>query len=298
MTLDIMVPFWGDPDHLRACVRSVLAQTSSDWRLTVVDDCYGDESIEPWLASLGDPRVNYRRNETNRGITDNYRRCLELVTEEWMVFLGCDDMMLPGYVAAITEAARGDSDIIQPGVQVIDERGETVRPLADVVKRRLFAPRVKALTVLGGEDLAVSLLRGDWLYWPSLAFRTVAVRRHDFLDDLPLIQDLALVLDLTMDGSSLTVLPEALFAYRRHSLSASSASLLDGRRFGGEREYFEIAAKRAAERGWHRAVRAARGQVGSRLHALSLLPTALRARNRVAVEMLIRHALHRAPKVN
>ena len=39
--------------------------------------------------------------------------------------------------------------------------------------------------MLAGEDLAVSLLRGNWTYWPSLAFRTEAVRRQGFIDDLP-----------------------------------------------------------------------------------------------------------------
>jgi glycosyltransferase involved in cell wall biosynthesis len=293
MTLDILVPFWGDPALLRACVDSVLAQGDPDWRLVVVDDCYPDDSVQPFVEGLADPRVSYVRNETNLGITDNYRRCLDLATHEWMVFLGCDDLLLPDYVgavrAAITDEAR--VDIVQPGVRVVDELGHPVRPLADIVKRRLFQPRLDGPTVLAGEELAVSLLRGNWLYWPSLGFRTETLRQHSFLDGFPLVQDLALVLDMAIAGSRLLVLPEEVFAYRRHAASASSATLVEGDRFAGEREYFQIAARRCAERGWPRAERAARAHLASRLHAASLVPTALRTRRWRQVARLTGHAV-------
>lgn len=299
MTLDILVPFWGDPALLRACVRSVLEQTDADWRLLVVDDCYPDDTVGPWVEGLGDSRVGYVRNETNLGITDNYRRCLDLAVHDWMVFLGCDDLLLPDYVATVRAAVDRDAgdgvvDIVQPGVCVVDERGERVRPLADVVKRRLFRPRVDGPTVLGGEDLAVSLLRGNWLYWPSLAFRTESLRRQSFLDGFPLVQDLALVLDLTMAGSRLLVLPDEVFAYRRHRASASSATVSDGRRFTGERDYFRIAAARCAEQGWLRAARAARVHLASRLYAASEVPGALLTRSWRGARTLTGHALGRS----
>ena len=36
VALDILVPYWGDPDLMRETVDSVLAQDGNDWRLTVV----------------------------------------------------------------------------------------------------------------------------------------------------------------------------------------------------------------------------------------------------------------------
>ena len=87
--LDILVPFWGDPALLRRTIDSVLAQTSPDWRLTVVDDAYPDESVPAYFASLTDGRIRYVRNETNVGITENYRRCLALAEADFVVFMGC-----------------------------------------------------------------------------------------------------------------------------------------------------------------------------------------------------------------
>ncbi len=293
---EIFIPFWGEPALLFEAVESVRAQTDPDWRLTVVDDCYPDDSVAGWFAALADDRVTYLRNETNLGITDNYRRCLELATEDWLVFLGCDDLLRPAYVstvrAAIASAPAG-VDIVQPGVEVIDETSTVVDPLVDRVKRRLFAPRLTGSRVLGGEELAVSLLRGNWTYWPSLAFRTEAVRRHDFLDGMPLVQDLALMVDMALSGSRMLVLPDVVFAYRRHSASASSTTVDSGGRFEGERAYFDIAAERCAAHGWSRAARAARVHAASRLYAASRLPRALTGRTWGAVRTLGRHAFGR-----
>ena len=54
MTFDIMLPFYGDVTLLRETVRSVQAQEDGDWQLTVVDDCYPDESVGEWFAHLPD----------------------------------------------------------------------------------------------------------------------------------------------------------------------------------------------------------------------------------------------------
>ncbi|MBD3778468.1 MAG: glycosyltransferase [Micrococcales bacterium] len=288
-----MVPYWGDPEYLRETVRSVLAQTDPGWRLTVVDDANPDPWAGEWLASLGDERIVYLRNPENRGIAEVFRQCVALAEADLVAVPGSDDVLLPDFVAVVTAAHRRfpDADIIQPGVVVVDEHGQPSRPLADTVKQRLVRPRGTGTRVLAGEPLATSLLHGDWLYWPSLVFRREAVQRTPFRPGLPIILDLALVLDMVLAGSRLVVEPTEVFAYRRHSASASSVKLLDGSRFEGEREYFDLAAELMARQGWRRAARAARLHVTSRLYAATLLPTALRARDRAAVRTLLRHAL-------
>ena len=67
MSLEFMVPFYGDPDLLKQTVASVRAQTDPEWTLTVVDDGYPDDSIPGYFAGLGDDRVRYERNEVNLG---------------------------------------------------------------------------------------------------------------------------------------------------------------------------------------------------------------------------------------
>ncbi|MBO3086714.1 glycosyltransferase [Cellulomonas dongxiuzhuiae] len=298
MPLEVLVPFWGELGMLQETVRSVLAQDDDDWVLTVVDDAYPDPAVAQWFSTLDDARVTYVRNEVNLGITGNFRRCAQLAQHDRVVVLGCDDLLLPNYVRVVSRAHREvpGATIIQPGVLVVDSAGRPARTLVDHVKQHLIMPRGRGRRLVQGETLAASLLTGNWMYWPSLAFRRDALQSHDFRDDLPIIQDLALVIDVVADGGSLLIEPEVCFAYRRHDASASMEQLADGRRFRGEREYFRQAAAQMDRVGWPRAARAARAHLTSRAHALTLLPRAAAARDRAVLRTLAEHATARIPR--
>jgi glycosyltransferase involved in cell wall biosynthesis len=289
--LEVMLPFWGDPQLLYDAVESVRSQEDARWWLTIVDDCYPDESVAAHFAAETDPRIRYVRHEVNLGITANYEACRDLAQLPLMMFLGCDDLMLPGFVSRVLalHARHPDAGIIQPGVRVIDEHGDPAEPLGDKVKRAL-RPHADAPLVLRGERLATSLLHGNWLYWPSLVFRTEVIRRYPFRDGLPIIQDMALVVDMAVGGESLVLDSEVVFAYRRHTESASSASLLTGRRLPDERTYYAQAVDQMAARGWPKARRAARLRWTSRLHGLTLVPAALKSRDPQALRAVVRHA--------
>jgi len=244
-----------------------------------------------WFAALDDPRVSYTRNPVNLGITENYREAIRRATAEHIPLLGCDDLLHPNYVDVIlrTIAAVPHADVIQPGADVIDENGSVISPLADRVKQRLLAPRGQGIAVLQGERMATSLMRGDWLYWPSLTFRTETLRRIDFREGLPIIQDLALLMDIAFDGGTLAYNTTLAFSYRRHSASASQKTLLDGRRFRDERTYLAQARRLAQAKGWHRTARTARLRLMSRLHAVTELPGVLRNGTRPGLQSTLAH---------
>lgn len=292
--VDIMLPHYGRLDLVQSTVRSVLAQDDPHWRLTVVDDSgdLPDHGLAQWCSDLEEPRLRYLRNEHNLGINRNFQRCVSLVEHELVVLIGSDDRMLPGYVRTIRRSHRIHPGVavIQPGVEVIDEHGASSRSLVDLSKRWIYAPRVSGPTVFAAEDLAVSLLRGNWLYFPALCWRAEPLRRTGFREGLSVVQDLALVLDLVQDGESLLVDPTACFQYRRHRSSVSSAQAADGRRFVEERAFFLQTADRMTARGWPRAARAARHHLSSRINALTQLPSAFRHRGSGGVRTLARHA--------
>jgi glycosyltransferase involved in cell wall biosynthesis len=293
-TVDVMLPHYGRLDLVQETVRSVLAQDDPLWRLTVVDDSgdLADEALAQWCAELGDDRVRYRRNPRNLGINRNFQQCVDLVEHDLAVIIGNDDVMLPGYVGTVRRAHQEHPEVafVQPGVEVVDADGEPARTLVDLSKRWVYAPRVSEPTVLAGQDLAVSLLRGNWLYFPSICWRSEPLRRTGFREGLSVVQDLALVLDLVLDGGSLLVEPATSFRYRRHGASVSSAHAADGRRFAEERAFFLETADRMTARGWPRAGRAARRHLSSRLNALIRLPAAARSGGAGGVRTLARHA--------
>lgn len=277
LTVDVMLPYYGDVDQMKLAAESVLSQSYPDWRLVVIDDGYPDPEPARWFGGMTDPRVTYMRNESNLGANGNYRKAVDLVTAEWFVMMGADDVMGPDYLKWVVDAIqRSDIDIVQPGVTVIDETGDTFLPLADRIKAMLSLKPQAGGIVVSGESLAASLLRANWAYFPSLAWRTSTVREIGFRLGLDVVQDLALILDIIASGGKMCVFPEEVFSYRRHSQSDSSVRALDGRRFDEERRFFEGEAQRFADLGWKKAARAARAHVTSRLNAASLLPKAVR----------------------
>lgn len=287
--VDIAVPYWGDPELLRLLVDSVLAQDDDDWTLTILDDHYPDLTAYQRYRDHPDPRISYVRHDRNLGITANFAESARRATAEYVCIPGSDDLLEPNYVRVVKQAVErfGGVDIVQPGVRVIDEHGAPALPLVDRVKRRLLAPRGE--TLLAAEDLATSLIHGNWLYWPSLAFRTETLRRHEFREGFPVIQDLALLMDIAYAGGSLAYTPETAFVYRRHEGSASMAALVGGSRFADERRYYRLARRLAVEHGWRRTARAARIRLFSRLHAATVLPSTVAARDGAGIRSSLAH---------
>lgn len=275
MTVDILFPFYGDVDLMKLAVQSVRQQTNRDWRMIVMDDGYPDDSIPGWFASLEDDRITYERNKTNLGANGNYRKCLTRVENDLVVVMGADDIMMPNYIDWFVERAEQypEAAIFQPGVFVIDQNGAPSNTLVERVKA-VYRPKGSGLRLLTGEELATSILRGDWLYFPSLGWRAETITGIGFREGYDVVQDVALVMDVAFSGRSLLLDDVAAFLYRRHSGSDSSWRALEGTRFSEERRFFANMAQEMDERGWKRAARAARLHVSSRLHAGALLPKA------------------------
>lgn len=292
MTVDVLFPFYGDVGLMKLAVESVLGQTYEDFRLIVVDDAYPDDSVPTWFAQLDDDRVTYTRNSVNLGVNGNFKKCLSFVTNELTVIMGSDDLMAPTYLDwLVRQAARyPEVDLFQPGVVVIDESGAKHIGPADAVKA-VCRPRGERQRTLQGETLATSLLRGDWLYFPSLGWRSKPLLEIGFQGDYQVVLDLALIFGLIKRGASLLVDSKLEFFYRRHADSVSSKLAVDGRRFNEEHELFVKLKRDMGKLGWTRAARAARLHLTSRLHAASLLPAAVRHRSCSEISTLIQHVV-------
>ena len=296
MTVDVLLPYYGDVDMMKQAVESVLGQTSPDWALTIIDDGYPDQSLPGYFGTLAarDPRITYVRNEHNLGANGNYRKSLTFVRHELAVVMGADDVMLRNYIETVVAAHEQfpSAQIIQPGVEVIDEHNQPGMGLVDRMKR-IYAPRVQGRRLLSGEPLAITLMRGNWLYFPSICWKSDSLVAMNFREGLNVTQDLALALDLIKAGGSLVVDSTICFQYRRHRESYSSWRALEGTRFIEEREFLTAMAEEFDAVGWRRAARTARLHLSSRLNAAILLPRAWRTKQHQGVRNLREHVLAR-----
>ncbi len=290
-TIDIVIPHYGSTDLLRQAVLSVVEQDSTRWALHVVEDGLQDRAIGPWLAAFDDDRIHHHVNATRLGTAANFQRCLEISTADWLTFLGCDDLMEPGYVSAILRAAESSPEaaVIHPRVQVIAHNGATSMPLGDTIKRRL-APTAGTF---GGDTFLATLLHGNWAYFPAIAWRRRIIAPLGFRRDLPITLDLALLAEVLLAGHAFVQLDEPGIRYRRHSASASSVAAREVTRFDEEARLFGELAKRAHQLGWNRSARAARWRLTSRAHSLICMGQALRQRETRIAARLLQHSLRR-----
>jgi glycosyltransferase involved in cell wall biosynthesis len=290
-SLAVMLPCYGDNPHLREAVASVLASDSDDWTLTLLDDGPVDDDLREWVLGL-DPRVTYRHNPVRLGINRNFQQCLDLAAAPLVSVLGADDVVEPSYVGAMIAAAEAEpgSAFFHPEVTVIGAEGRAATGPADRVKAWM-TPVAPAR--LGGEALAVSLLRGNWMYFPSVVFRTDAARRYGFVEGNDIVLDLDLYLRMLLGGEQLSLVPGRLFRYRRHEASLSSSERFSGGRFVEESEYFAAMADELTQHGWGSAARASRLHLTSRLHALLLVPAAWCGGRRDVVPVLLHHVVGR-----
>jgi hypothetical protein len=290
MALDIALPFYGDVAFMKQAVQSILNQTDPNWKLIVVDDGYPDESLRGWFAGLSDERIEYQRNSSNLGANGNFQKCLGLLSAEYCLVMGADDLLEPNFVERINEliAQHPGISMIHPGVKVIDENNEQISTRSDQVKKSLRESQ-EISRLLMGEALAESLMKGNWMYFPSIVWKTKTIQEIGFRPGFHVCQDLGLAMDLIMQGGEMALIQDEIFRYRRHQESDSSVKAVNGERFKDEKHFFKVMSHDLNEIGWKSAARAAKVHSTSRLHAASLIPTCItRKQNPLP---LIKHVL-------
>lgn len=263
--VDILLTYWGDVELLKKAVESVLNQTEPDWHLYVFDDCYPSQEPAKYFAKLKDKRITYFRHKKNIGITKNFNYALKTAGAKYCSMLGCDDIMLPNYLEQAL-ASIGNADLYQPYVDVIDASGNVYLPLGDRIKRML-QPRKAGM--YAGESLAASLCTGNWLYFPSILWRTEIIKKYKFDNKRRVVQDVIVELSIIKDGGTLYFDKYTTFQYRRFKASVSSSEKAKGGvRFNEEKEAYNEFAKKFSAMGWKKASRAAKWHLTSRLHRI------------------------------
>lgn len=263
--IDVLLPYWGEFSLLTQAVDSVLEQTFEDWRLVVLDDCYPSDEAKKYFSKIKDSRVIYIRNKTNLGITKNFNKALSLAEAEYCIMFGRDDVMLPDHLEKALQLI-GQADLYQSRVNVIDGNGNEYLPLGDRVKRLL---RPRKAGIFEGEKLAASLCNGNWLYFPSIVWKTSVIRKYGFDENYKILEDVVLELNMIKDGCKLFLSNETTFQYRRFNESLSSKEKSkNGVRFTEEAEVYTSLSKSFKSIGWRRAYFSAMIRFTSRVNWL------------------------------
>jgi glycosyltransferase involved in cell wall biosynthesis len=266
----LAIPFFSNLDYLDKALRSIVAQTDPHWTAIVVDDASPEAGADAVVATLGDGRIRYVRNERNLGISANFNRCLELgaIDGEIVVVFHADDELEPGYVAAIRDAHRAfpTASCVAPRVTVIDHNGRDARTLADAVKRLLW-PRTLPTTLVGDRGVAL-LMRGLFFYCPSVSYRVALLPELHFDCRWNQVMDVDLYARVLLGGGSIALVPDQVYRYRRHGSTMTAQNSRSLVRLNEEVAVSREVAAAARGLGWKRGARAGQARVTVRLNGL------------------------------
>jgi len=195
----IGLPFYNCVATLPQALRSIFAQTRTDWELLLVDDGSTDGSLRV-ARSVTDARVRVVSDGTNRGLVHRLNQIADMVRGRYLCRMDGDDVMYPRRLELQLEFldAHPDVDVVGSSAVSIDEAG-AIRGL------RGTPPAVSA-------DPVAILAHGLFIH-PSITGRTAWFRAHRYDPEFPRAEDHELWCR-TARASRFAVVQEPLLFYR------------------------------------------------------------------------------------
>lgn len=271
--IHLIIPYYNGRKYLRETVQSVLNQSSSNWLLTIIDDC-GNEDESAYIDSLHDKRINYLRHKKNHGIVYNFNLATQITKTPLHTITGPDDRLLPLYVERALEIFNKYPGIAyyQPNVYVIDEQGDRYMPIGDRVKRFLRQSVTKGQKRIFVTDdcFLASIMNGDWFYAPAMILNQNNITNtKQFSTERDFILDFEEYSLAILRGDSFFIDDQYLFEYRRHKSSYSMRPEKYLIRFRQESDFYnQIRELTKGKKEWRKTFLAAKIRITSRLNRL------------------------------
>jgi glycosyltransferase involved in cell wall biosynthesis len=152
------IPFYNAQQTLADAIRSVFAQTLTDWELILVNDGSADGSLDI-AASIADSRVRVVSDGRNLGLSARLNQIARLARGRYLARMDADDLMHRDRLDAQSGflSRRPEVDVVGSGMFILDESGR-------LVGKRLPPMDISARAVLMKGAFAHATIMGkvDW----------------------------------------------------------------------------------------------------------------------------------------
>jgi glycosyltransferase involved in cell wall biosynthesis len=214
----VIMPAFNAEMTVGSAVRSVLAQTRTDFELLVVDDGSTDKTVEEVRKELSDSRIRLLSQE-HRGAAAARNRAISEARGTFISMLDSDDLWQPNYLKVMGDVLAGNP---QAALAYTDAW------VFDQVKRRF--QRATALAELSvpstllAQPLALlsRLLQNNFVYTSVTVKHEVILQVGPFNTDLPAASDYEMWLRIAARGHTFVRAPGRLAIYRNRPGSLSS----------------------------------------------------------------------------
>ncbi|MGP4045574.1 glycosyltransferase [Streptomyces sp. 2A115] len=217
----VVVIGYDDAAHVTDAVRSALAQGPAVREVIAVDDCSADASTDLLdRLALDEPRLKVVRRRVNSGGCGSPRNDgIDAATAPYVMFLDSDDVLPPGAVDALLDAAAGRGTEVAAGLCVRRElpSGREVPWQPELYTKPVLVSRPSHRTRLVHDTLCVNKL-----------YRTDFLREHGirFPEGRFPYEDFVFTARVLAAGPRIALIPETVYVWNvRRSAERLSISL-------------------------------------------------------------------------
>lgn len=159
--ITVAIAFHDDGTHLAAAIRSILAQTSGDLELLLLDDGSADRSVTVARSFVHDARVRVLVDGERRHLAARLNQALALARGELFARMDADDVSAPDRLARQIAAldAHPALDAVGSWAAMVDASEEPF----GVIEASVDAPSHRSILERGLVAHATLLARTDWL---------------------------------------------------------------------------------------------------------------------------------------
>jgi GT2 family glycosyltransferase len=261
--ITLAVPYYSGFALFRHTLRSLAAQTYPACRVLVCDDSPAglSEGERAEIASIVGIAYPLRivRNEQNLGMARTWNRCLDEADTDLVTIVHNDDELADDYAFQMAALAsqHPDATAVFCGASIIGEAGQGKFSFPDLYKQVLI-PRHERVLELSGDRALHSLMRGNYIFCPTLCYRRSRLGSMRFDPRYRMVLDMDLTTRIVLAGQRLVGVPkQALYRYRRHDDNATQHLTKELTRFTEESAFYLDVAKRAELVGFVQAARTA-----------------------------------------
>lgn len=124
--VSVVMPAYNAAQYVEETIRSVVAQTVTDWELIVVDDSSADDTCDlvERLAEE-DSRIRLVKNAENSGVAMTRNRAMNMARGQYVAFLDSDDIWYPEKLEKQIALMKATcADIVYCSYAIINEDNE------------------------------------------------------------------------------------------------------------------------------------------------------------------------------
>lgn len=200
---------------LREALSSILSQSVSDFEIIVSDDA-SEEPIKRIVEEFRDPRIRYRRNESNIGakmLVEHWNLLLEQAKGDFIIIASDDDSYDRRFLFEIDKLIDkySELDLYRTRSQVIDSAGGILRKEISIKPFLDFKEFCRFLA-----DPQCVLCIGNY------AFRTESLRKKGGFVNFPYAWKSDSATEMLLATNGLATTEDILFSFRRSGSSISS----------------------------------------------------------------------------